>query len=46
MKWIFNVIFVSRNLILFYSYIIAMILMIIIAMILVAKEIKNQNAFK
>jgi len=46
MKWIFNSAFISRNLILFYSYIIIMILMIITAMILVVKETKKQNASK
>lgn len=46
MKWIFNSVFINQNLILFYSYIISIIFMIMIAMIFVMKEIKNQDASK
>lgn len=46
MKWIFNKAFISQNLVLFYSYLGIIIFMIIIAILLVAKEIKKQNDSK
>ena len=46
MKWIFNKVFINHNLVLFYSYLGIIIFMIIIAILLVAKEIKKQNDSK
>lgn len=41
MKWIFNKVFISQNFALFYGYVGFMILCIIVAVILVAKEIEK-----
>lgn len=44
MKWIFNKIFISQNLVLFYSYIGVILFLIFLSIIFIIKEIRSQNA--
>lgn len=44
MKWIFNKIFISQNLVLFYSYIGIILFLIFLSIVFVIKEIRSQNA--
>lgn len=43
MSYIFNINYIKGNELIFWSYLISMILIIILAIIFVKKEIKNEN---